>query len=136
MVLLTDTLRRKMAKDQRGLCFYCHLHLRDDMTWEHLVPKSHRGNDKISNLRVAHQTCNAKCVGSLPIAWKWALHDIGRMHGSDAFFLLASRAQDMARKGTLPTLVRARRPKRPPLRVHRKNIEMLVSFLPDELLAA
>lgn len=135
MAFLTDRLRRKQAKDQRGLCFYCHLRMLDgDITWEHLVPRSHGGDNRMSNMRCAHQKCNAECVGALPVAWKMVLHDVGRLYGSDAFFLLATRAQQMARAGTLPHMVKARRPKRPSVRVHRENVELLVSYLPDEFI--
>ena len=134
MVFLTDELRRRQAKEQRGRCFYCHLQLREDMTWEHLVPRAHGGDNRMANMRVSHQKCNAECVGALPISWKLALHDIGRDFGSDAFFLLSMRAQCMARAGTLPRMVKAKRPKRPAIRIHRENVELLVSYLPEEML--
>lgn len=65
------------------------------MTWEHLVAKAHRGSDKISNLRVAHQKCNS-LVGHLRVDVKLALHDLGRLHGSDAFFRAAMTLSRLA----------------------------------------
>ena len=136
VVFLTDELRRRQAKEQRGRCFYCHLQLRDDMTWEHLVPRAHGGDNRMANMRVAHRKCNSECVGSLPISWKLALHDVGRDYGSDAFFLSASVAQSLAASGKLPSMVKARRPKRPPIRIHRENVGLLIAYLPEELLLA
>lgn len=133
MVFLTDELRRRQAKDQRGRCWFCHLRLHEDMTWEHLVPRSHKGDNRLSNMRIAHQRCNGECVGALPVSWKYILHDVGRDYGSDAFFLLAKRAQDMLRAGTLPYNVRARRPKRAPFRIHRENLDLLLSYLPQDM---
>lgn len=135
MVVLTDDLRRRMAKEQRGLCFYCAMRLHDDMTWEHLVARAHRGKDKLSNVVVSHSICNS-LVGVLPVAAKWALHDIGHSLGSDAFFIVAARLKPYANiAGTSPMSVQ-RRPKRPPEHRHRQTVERFVEFLPLELRVA
>lgn len=79
--------KRAMAKEQRNLCFYCQIRMHhDDMTWEHLVSRSHGGSDKLSNLRICHSECNV-LIGNLPVSLKLALHDVGVRLGSDAFFL-------------------------------------------------
>lgn len=128
---LTDDLRRRLAKDQRGLCFYCHLRLHDDMTWEHLVARHHGGDNSLRNLRISHSVCNS-LVGVLDAQKKIAISEIGATYGSDAFFLLMERLKSEANPNG-KTFAAVRRPKRPSPQVHRINIEKLLSFLPDEI---
>lgn len=132
MVLLTDALRKRQAKAQRGLCFYCHLRLHDDRTWEHLVARHHGGNNKLSNLRVSHGRCNS-AVGVLPVALKWALSEIGEIYGSDAFFLLVEKLKREANfyDRAIPVV---RRPKKPSPRIHKENLDKLISWLPEDIL--
>lgn len=131
MVFLTDALRRKVAKDQRGRCFYCHLRMHDDMTWEHLVARHHGGGNRMANLRVAHGKCNS-IVGVHDVHLKFALAEIGDLYGSDAFFLLAERLKADANPNGRRRVV-VKRPKKPAPRIHRDNVERLISFLPDEI---
>lgn len=110
---LNPDLRRRMAKEQRGLCFYCQLRMFDDQTWEHLVPRANGGSNKLSNLRICHSKCNS-VVGNLPIDDKLWLRELSLDHGSDAFFRAASALS--AAYGRIPVLVRPkgrRRPKNP-----------------------
>ena len=78
--------KKERAKSQNGKCFYCHLRLGEDLTWEHLVPQSHGGCSRHRNLRIAHMKCNC-IVAALPVQAKLILSDIGAKYGSDAFFL-------------------------------------------------
>lgn len=133
-VFLTDDLRRRQAKDQRGRCFFCSLPLREDMTWEHLVARHHGGDNRMSNLRVAHSRCNS-LVGVHDARLKHALADIGHLYGSDAFFLLADRLKSDANPHGGRRIV-VKRPKRPSPRIHRDNVERLLTFLPEEMLLA
>lgn len=134
---LTDALRRRLAKEQRGLCFYCALRLHDDMTWEHLVARAHGGRNRLSNLKVSHARCNS-LVGVLDIDRKFALHEVGRLLGSDAFFLLAARLKPLTnvqtRQGAGTMHIR-RRPKRLPPELHRAVVERLLLQLPPALAA-
>lgn len=131
-MFLTDDLRRRVAKEQRGLCFYCSLRLHEDMTWEHLVARHHGGDNRMSNMVVSHGRCNA-LVGVHDARFKHALADVGHLYGSDAFFLLAERFKaDANPHGSKRVVVR--RPKKPSARVHRDNVERLISFLPVEIL--
>jgi hypothetical protein len=110
---MSPELRRRMAKDQRGLCFYCQIRMNEDQTWEHLVSRASGGSNKVSNLRVAHSKCNS-LVGCLPIDEKIWLRNLALDHGSDAFFRAASALA--VAYGRLPVLVRPkgrRRPKNP-----------------------
>lgn len=103
--------KRSLAKEQRGLCFYCQLRMHaDDMTWEHLVSRSHGGTDKISNMRIAHGECNVM-IGNLPVSLKMMLHDVGVRLGSDAFFLTTAELVKLA-PGTLALAGIKRRAKR------------------------
>lgn len=129
---LSDARRQRMAKEQRGRCFFCHLRmLGGDMTFEHLVARRHGGTNKVSNLRIAHAACNS-LVGTLPFYTKLALSDIGRDFGSDAFFKLASVLRQRANAHDV-MLGRVRRPKRPPAHHHAATVLSLVAFLPEEL---
>lgn len=120
-----------MAKEQRGRCFYCSLLLREDMTWEHLVARSHRGTNSIKNMRVAHSKCNSE-VGVLHVDVKYSLHEIGWTLGSDAFFLLASRLKAQANsQGAHSSVPIKRRPKRQPPDRHRAQVDRLLCMLPE-----
>lgn len=52
--------RRLQAEWQDGLCCWCLRPMDDDITWEHIKPKS-KGGAKLSrsNLVVAHGKCNS-----------------------------------------------------------------------------
>lgn len=126
-----DRRKARQAKDQRNRCWYCHLPLREDMTWEHLVAQAHGGSDKISNLRICHAKCNS-LVGTLPYQLKLGLHEIGRDLGSDAFFLLAQRLKSQA-NAHHDGCRRSRRPKRPPVHVMQSVVVQLRAHLPPEL---
>lgn len=102
--------KKAMARDQRGLCFYCQLRLHEDLTWEHLVPRAHGGSNKVSNMRICHGECNT-LVGCLPVTLKLKLHDIGVTYGSDAFFQSVARITNLA-PGTLALVAIRRRPRR------------------------
>lgn len=82
--------KKEMAKKQNNKCFFCHIRLGEDMTWEHLVPQSHGGCSRHRNLRIAHNKCNV-LVANLPVQAKLILADIGEQYGSDAFFLAADK---------------------------------------------
>ena len=102
------------------------------MTWEHLVAKHHGGDNSLRNLKISHAVCNS-LVGVLDARQKWALSDVGALYGSDAFFLLVDRLKSEANPNGRRIDV-VRRPKRPSPRVHRDNVERLVSWLPDEII--
>ena len=78
-------IRAALAREQNGKCFYCHLRMHDDVTLEHVSGRSLGGSNAWSNLAAAHAKCNS-LVGSLPMAEKLRLREIGRVLGSDAFF--------------------------------------------------
>ena len=127
---LSDQKRIRIAKEQRGRCFYCHLRMHpDDMTWEHLVARAHGGSDRISNLRVTHGACNA-AVGILPLATKFGLHLIGRDLGSDAFFIIVSKMRSEAH-ARVPG--HSRRPRRPSPEMQAAVVRRLIRQLPDDM---
>ena len=103
-------LRKRIAKEQRNLCFYCQIRMNEDQTWEHLVSRAVGGSNKLSNLRVAHAKCNS-LVGSLPIDDKLWLRDLSMAHGSDAFFRAAMALATA--HGKIPVLVRPKGRRRP-----------------------
>jgi len=132
MARLTDALRRRVAKDQRGKCWYCSLQLREDQTWEHIVARRHGGDNRISNVVVTHSKCNA-AVGTCPPGIKYTLNHIGQRYGSDAFFLLVVQLRAMSNAHDDYRDLRRKRPKRPPRLVHESNVALFVSRLPEEL---
>ena len=107
---MNPDLRRRMAKDQRGLCFYCLIRMNDDQTWEHLVSRAAGGSNKVSNLRVTHAKCNS-LVGCLPVDDKLWLRNLSLEHGSDAFFRAATSLA--AVHGRIPVLMRPKGRRRP-----------------------
>jgi hypothetical protein len=130
MGILTDRKRINQARAQWNRCFYCALRLHaDDQTWEHLVARAHGGSNRISNLRVAHGACNS-LVGTLPLAVKLALSEIGHRYGSDAFFLIAGALKPLANGRAYPGL--RRRPKPPPAHVRAATLLKLVEYLPAD----
>ena len=60
-------------------CFYCGQPLRNDITYEHLIPKAFYGPNSIDNLVLAHSFCNT-IAGILPLFEKFdlrrVLHDL------------------------------------------------------------
>lgn len=58
--------RRQVSKKTNNACFYC-----GDKSWlwtyEHLIPKSHGGGNKVSNLVRACNKCNSKRGNSFEI---------------------------------------------------------------------
>lgn len=133
MARLTDALRRRIAKDQRGRCWYCSLQLHDDQTWEHIVARYHGGDNRLANVGyITHAKCNS-IVGTAPTMTKYSLHDIGWTYGSDAFFLLVVQLKAMTNGHDDYQDLRRKRPKRPPRAIHEANVSTLVSCLPEEL---
>lgn len=130
MGVLNERTKIRIAKEQRGRCYYCSLQLREDMTWEHLVARAHGGSNKLSNLTVVHAACN-QMVGAMPYRLKLALHEIGHTISSDAFFLLASRLKPLAHTQRAPQ--ERRRPKPPPYREREATILRLVEQLPEDM---
>lgn len=52
--------RKRKLKDRDGSdCWFCGVALVDDITVEHLVPKSRGGGNNLANLVLAHRQCNA-----------------------------------------------------------------------------
>jgi 5-methylcytosine-specific restriction endonuclease McrA len=71
-----------MIRAQKGVCFYCDQHMSlDDMSRDHLFPKSH-GFSLQGNLVLAHHRCNSDKANRYPTIaeiLKWsALY--GRKH--------------------------------------------------------
>lgn len=132
MPRLTDALRRRLAKEQRGRCWYCSLRMEPgDMTWEHIVARRHGGDNRLGNLAISHAKCNS-AVGTCPPGHKHAMHSVGWTYGSDAFFLLVVQLRAMTNAHDDYRDLRRRRPKRPALALHEANVAMLVSRLPEE----
>lgn len=50
--------RSELLERQCGTCWYCGLSLGSDVTFEHLIPKTHGGPDNLHNLVLAHEWCN------------------------------------------------------------------------------
>lgn len=67
------TVQRLLERDGDG-CFFCRLPLGDDITVEHLVAVAHGGPNHISNLFLAHASCNQR-AGHLSAPEKIALRD-------------------------------------------------------------
>lgn len=64
-------IRRRDGDD----CFYCLESMsREEMTLEHLLPRSLKGSDSAKNLVLAHKCCNGK-AGDLSIAEKVRLRE-------------------------------------------------------------
>lgn len=62
--------RRQRLIDRDGSdCWFCGRPLGEDITFEHLVPKSDGGFNKLANLALAHAACN-KRAGNLPLVKK------------------------------------------------------------------
>jgi hypothetical protein len=56
-------------------CFYClQVMTTEEMTFEHLLPKSAKGGNHLKNLVLAHQRCNER-AGSLSVAEKVKLRE-------------------------------------------------------------
>lgn len=53
-------LRRAACRDQGGLCFYCLLPMRGDVTAEHLQARQKGGKDSRENVVAAHSRCNSQ----------------------------------------------------------------------------
>jgi hypothetical protein len=85
--------KAQRALEQNDKCFFCHIRMGEDVTAEHLHPKSRGGRNDYANIRAAHARCNV-LVGVLPYEEKLRLHWIGREEGSDAFFLEAARLDE------------------------------------------
>ena len=82
----TRTPRMVMALIQRdGVgCFYCSIDMAiEEMSIEHLVPVAHGGPNHMSNLALAHKTCNAQ-AGCMSVAEKVRLRDRLRQPKSEA----------------------------------------------------
>lgn len=70
MMLPTKPARQKLKQfdHQKGLCCWCLEPMSDNpnagngdpnfATWEHIIPVSHGGSDKLINLVLAHYKCN------------------------------------------------------------------------------
>lgn len=70
---MTPMVRSVRARDG-DLCFYCQREVsRDNQSIEHLVSVAHRGPNHISNLFLAHKSCNAK-AGHLSAPEKIKIH--------------------------------------------------------------
>ncbi len=54
---------------QKGLCYYCHEPLLDGWIVEHVKPRAKGGEDKLYNLVIACQSCNAKKGSKSPHEW-------------------------------------------------------------------
>lgn len=51
--------RAILFRQQRGRCAICGSQMSLTMaSLDHIVPRKHRGTNKMSNLRLAHKTCN------------------------------------------------------------------------------
>lgn len=64
--------RAKLLERDGSGCWYCGGEMGDDMTLEHLIPKSKGGANNLINCALAHQRCNA-AAADLPLAEKMAL---------------------------------------------------------------
>lgn len=64
-----DELIAQLLERDGKFCWYCGLSLRDDITLEHLIPKSQQGGNSLDNIVLAHWFCNNK-AGTRPLAAK------------------------------------------------------------------
>lgn len=65
-----------LLKRDGDQCFLCRLPLGDDITVEHLVPRTAGGPNHLSNKALAHQSCNLR-MGHLSLMEKIALRERG-----------------------------------------------------------
>lgn len=67
----TATMKRRQRLIDRdgGGCWFCGIALGDDITIEHLVPKSKGGRDGLANYALAHARCNL-AAADLPLVKK------------------------------------------------------------------
>jgi hypothetical protein len=62
-----------LARDG-SVCWFCGGEMGDDITVEHLVPKSKGGKNALNNYALAHQQCNARAADK-PLVEKIALRE-------------------------------------------------------------
>lgn len=66
---LSAKQRAKLIERDGDGCWFCGLPMGDDMTIEHLVPKSAGGGNKLANYALAHGACN-RAAGNKPLVEK------------------------------------------------------------------
>lgn len=64
--------RQRLIERDGADCWFCGVPLGDDITIEHLVPKSEGGRNTLANYALAHQRCNLQAA-NLPLVKKIAL---------------------------------------------------------------
>ena len=65
----TARLVAQLIERDGDACFFCGKPIGDEATIEHLVPVGHGGPSHLSNLALAHRSCNA-AAGHLPLMMK------------------------------------------------------------------
>jgi 5-methylcytosine-specific restriction endonuclease McrA len=68
-----STKRQLLLRDGEN-CFYCNKPLGEDMTLEHLVPRTAKGPHHMANLVLAHEACNREAT-TLSVAEKVRLRE-------------------------------------------------------------
>lgn len=61
------SLRRAACREQGGLCYYCLLPMRSDVTAEHLQARCDGGKDTRENIVAAHRLCNSRRHQLFPV---------------------------------------------------------------------
>lgn len=72
-----DGLRQTLLERDGDDCWLCGDPLGDDITFEHLIPRSVRGSSHSVNLALAHEACNV-LLGNKPLAEKIAMREAAR----------------------------------------------------------
>jgi CRISPR/Cas system Type II protein with McrA/HNH and RuvC-like nuclease domain len=49
---------QKLVKEASDICSYCGCHDRQELQWEHIIPKSRGGPDTIDNMVLCCKKCN------------------------------------------------------------------------------
>lgn len=58
--------RKILYKRQNGLCWLCSLGMpMDEVTFDHVIPKSRGGGNELHNLKLAHKICNSRRKNSM-----------------------------------------------------------------------
>lgn len=76
-VYLKSVKLRSLFDRDGELCFFCHKPLNEDVTLEHLLPRSCGGSNHIRNLALAHYDCN-QTAHHLSIVEKVKLRELNK----------------------------------------------------------
>lgn len=101
----------RIVDSQHGLCWFCGEKMGADCTREHLLARALGGGEQEGNIKAAHSECNS-AAGSLSVADKYRLRNIGHNEGRGEMLMMAKR---MRRADARIAFTQATRKKRDPI---------------------